>query len=35
VLDEKLLAIDLKIKQLKEMKKLLAMFKKDVEEDSC
>ena len=35
VLDEKLLSIDARIKQLKEMKKLISKFKKDVMEDDC
>ncbi len=35
VLDEKLLSIDARIKQLKEMKKLIGHFKKDVIEDAC
>jgi MerR family transcriptional regulator, copper efflux regulator len=35
ILDEKLLAIDEKIKQLKGMKKLLADFKNDVKDHDC
>lgn len=35
VLDEKLQSIELRIKQLKEMKKLISKFKKDIEEDEC
>ncbi len=35
VLDEKLLSIEDRIKQLKEMKKLLLQFKKDVLEETC
>lgn len=35
VLDEKLLSIDDRIKQLKEMKKMINRFKKDVVEDGC
>ena len=35
VLDEKLQSIKLRIKQLKEMKKLISKFKKDIEEDEC
>jgi len=35
VLDEKLLCIDTKIKQLKEMKKMISQFKNDVIEEKC
>jgi DNA-binding transcriptional MerR regulator len=35
VLDEKLLSIDARIKQLKEMKKMIIQFKKDVLEENC
>lgn len=35
VLDEKLQSIELRIKQLKEMKKLISKFKKDIEDDDC
>lgn len=35
VLDEKLLSIDERIKQLKGMKKMISQFKKDVIEDDC
>ena len=35
VLDEKLLSIDERIKQLKEMKAMITQFKKDVVEDNC
>ncbi len=35
VLDEKLISIDEKIKQLKEVKKLIAQFKREVEEIDC
>jgi MerR family transcriptional regulator, copper efflux regulator len=35
VLDEKLLSIDEKISQLKKMKKLLLVFKKEVIKDDC
>lgn len=35
VLDDKLLSIEDRIKQLKEMKKLLLQFKKDVQEEAC
>ena len=35
VLDEKLLSIDDRIKQLKEMKKMISHFKKDVIKDAC
>jgi DNA-binding transcriptional MerR regulator len=35
VLDEKLLTIDVRIKQLKEMKKMINQFKKDIVEDAC
>jgi DNA-binding transcriptional MerR regulator len=35
VLDDKLESIESRIKQLKEMKKLLLQFKKDVESESC
>jgi len=35
VLDEKLISIDEKIKQLKEVKKLIAQFKREVEENDC
>ncbi|MFN5629092.1 MAG: MerR family transcriptional regulator [Bacteroidota bacterium] len=35
ILDEKLLSIDDKIKQLKGMKKMIIQFKKDVIEDEC
>ncbi|MBP6624282.1 MAG: MerR family transcriptional regulator [Chitinophagaceae bacterium] len=35
VLDKKLLSIDERIKQLKEMKKMINLFKKDVMEDEC
>ena len=34
-LDEKMLSIDLKIKQLKEMKALISQFKLDVLKDKC
>ncbi len=35
VLDEKLVSIEERIHQLKEMKKMITRFKKDVEEDNC
>ena len=35
ILDEKLLSIDDRIKQLKGMKKMIVQFKKDVIEDEC
>lgn len=35
VLDKRLLAIDDKIQQLKDMKSILSQFKKDVIEDKC
>jgi MerR family Zn(II)-responsive transcriptional regulator of zntA len=35
VLDEKLLSINERIKQLKEMNKMIGKFKKDVLEDNC
>ncbi len=35
ILDEKLLSIDGKIKQLKEMKRLIAEFKRQIEKDEC
>jgi MerR family Zn(II)-responsive transcriptional regulator of zntA len=35
ILDEKLVSIDLKIKQLREMKKLVAAFKQRVLENNC
>jgi MerR family copper efflux transcriptional regulator len=35
VLDGKLLSIEDRIKQLKEMKKMISQFKKDVIEDDC
>ena len=35
VLDEKLLSIDERIKQLKEMKTMITQFKKDVVVDNC
>lgn len=35
ILDEKMVSIDEKIKQLKDMKKLISSFKRDVEQDSC
>ena len=35
ILDEKILSVDVKIKQLKEMKKLIAQFKKVVSDDDC
>jgi MerR family transcriptional regulator, copper efflux regulator len=35
ILDEKMISIDEKIKQLKEMKKMIVAFKKDVEENDC
>jgi MerR family transcriptional regulator, copper efflux regulator len=35
ILDKKIVAIDEKIKQLKAMKKLVAEFKKSVEEEEC
>ena len=35
VLDEKLISIDDRIKQLKGMRKLLLQFKKDVQVDAC
>jgi len=35
VLDGKLLSIEDRIKQLKEMKKIISQFKKDVIEDDC
>ena len=35
ILDEKMLDIDSRIKQLREMKKLISQFKKDVIEDDC
>ncbi len=35
ILDEKLVSIDDRIKQLKEMKKMVATFKKSVEAESC
>ncbi len=35
ILDEKMISIDEKIKQLKDMKKLINSFKEDVEQDSC
>lgn len=35
VLDEKLLCIEQKIKQLREMKKMIALFKEDIIKDDC
>ena len=35
ILDEKLLSIEQRIKQLKEIKKLISHFKKDVLTDNC
>lgn len=35
VLDEKLQSIEFRIKQLKEMKKLISKFRKDIEDDNC
>jgi MerR family transcriptional regulator, copper efflux regulator len=35
ILDEKTIAIDEKITQLKEMKKMIAHFKKDIKQDAC
>lgn len=35
ILDEKIIAIDGKINQLKEMKKLVSQFKKDIKEGTC
>lgn len=35
ILDEKLLSIDEKIKQLKGMKNLIAEFKREIEKDDC
>jgi MerR family transcriptional regulator, copper efflux regulator len=35
ILDEKMISIDEKIKQLKDMKKMIVSFKKDIEVDGC
>ena len=35
VLDEKLLSIEDRIKQLKEMKKMISQFKKDIVQNDC
>ena len=35
VLDEKLLSIDVRIKQLKEMKQMISLFKKDIIDETC
>jgi MerR family transcriptional regulator, copper efflux regulator len=35
ILDEKMISIDEKIKQLKDMKKMIVSFKKEVEENDC